>query len=255
MSPQWPVPLPGRPRIHSRTFAHRGPVTDRLLDRKDQPPAPTEQDSANGHRGARTAKKSDRFSEEFADLVCQRPPSLGNEPGRWLSRLPAELFRYYDRGVASFGHRPQSDRERRGRVYLLHTALVLLWMEWGRKGARRRLREQTQKGGPPNRPADVPRALPPRWGPDRLRVQAVVRRRVWAMGRIGEIKRGRHGASLQPRSSGSAGDGAGCGDERRGALGALPGEGRPETSGPSAKRMIESQHSIRKTGRGKDPIL
>jgi len=145
MSPQWPVPLPGRPRIHSRTFAHRGPVTDRLLDCKDQPPAPTEQDSANGHRGARTAKKSDRFSEEFADLVRQRPPSLGNEPGRWLSRLPAELFRYYDRGVASFGHRPQSDRERRGRVYLLHTALVLLWMEWGRKGARRRLREQTQK--------------------------------------------------------------------------------------------------------------
>jgi hypothetical protein len=120
-------------------------VTDRLLDWTDQAPAPTGRDSANGHRGAQNAEKSDRFSEEFAVLVWERPPSPGEEPAGWLSRLPAELFWYYDRGVASFGRRPQSDRERRGRGYLLHTALVLLWMESGREGARRRLREQTQE--------------------------------------------------------------------------------------------------------------
>jgi hypothetical protein len=36
--------------------------------------------------------------------------------------------------------------EKRGRLYLLHTALVLLWMRWGKDGARRRLRKNTQRG-------------------------------------------------------------------------------------------------------------
>jgi hypothetical protein len=83
--------------------------------------------------------KLDQFSEEFALLVERYVPSFGNRPSEWLSRLPTEVFRYYNHGIASFGRTPTTDSEKRGRLYLLHTALVLLWMRWGREGARERL--------------------------------------------------------------------------------------------------------------------
>lgn len=87
----------------------------------------------------------DQFSEEFALLVQQHVPSFGDRPSKWLSRLPKDVFRYYNHGIASFGRSPTSDAEGRGRLYLLHTALVLLWMRWGREGARRRLEARTRE--------------------------------------------------------------------------------------------------------------
>lgn len=103
--------------------------------------------SVNGKQSSSSnSRKLDRFSEEFALLVRKHVPSFGKKPADWLARLPSEVFFYYSRGNASFGRPIQSEIEERGRLYLLHTALVLLWMRWGKKGARRRLRGDTQKG-------------------------------------------------------------------------------------------------------------
>lgn len=96
--------------------------------------------------GPFSSQKLDRFAEEFALLVQKYPPTFGRAPAGWLARLPAEVFRYYNRGISSFGRSTQSNMEERGRLYLLHTALVLLWMRWGKDGTRRRLRKNTRKG-------------------------------------------------------------------------------------------------------------
>jgi hypothetical protein len=88
----------------------------------------------------------DRYADEFADLVRQCPPSRAEGPSDWLGRLPAEIYAYYNHGVATFGRSAQTPAQRRGRLYLLHTALVLMWIEWGKEGARERLESQTRKG-------------------------------------------------------------------------------------------------------------
>lgn len=101
--------------------------------------------------GARTASMAprselDRYADEFADLVRQCPPSRTEAPSDWLARLPAEIFTYYGHGIATFGASAETPAQRRGRLYLLHTALVLMWMSWGKQGARERLESQTRKG-------------------------------------------------------------------------------------------------------------
>jgi hypothetical protein len=88
----------------------------------------------------------DRYSDEFADLVRQCPPARSDAPSDWLGRLPAEIYTYYGHGVNTFGDRAQTPAQHRGRLYLLHTALVLMWIEWGREGSRERLASQTRKG-------------------------------------------------------------------------------------------------------------
>jgi hypothetical protein len=99
-----------------------------------------------GPAPADTQDELDRYADEFADLVRQCPPSRTEAPSDWLARLPAEIFAYYDHGVATFGGRAQTPAQRRGRLYLLHTALVLMWMNWGKQGARERLESQTRSG-------------------------------------------------------------------------------------------------------------
>lgn len=88
----------------------------------------------------------DRYADEFADLVRQYPPSRTDAPPDWLARLPAEIFVYYGHGIGTFGGSAQTPAQRRGRLYLLHTTLVLMWMKWGKQGARERLESRTREG-------------------------------------------------------------------------------------------------------------
>lgn len=84
----------------------------------------------------------DQYAEEFADLVQQDLPSRTDTPADWLARLPDDVFPYFEHGIATIGHEAQTDAQRRGRQYLLHAALVLTWMKWGKQGARERLDAQ-----------------------------------------------------------------------------------------------------------------
>lgn len=88
----------------------------------------------------------DRYADEFANLVRQCPPARSEAPSDWLGRLPAEVYTYYAHGVHTFGARARTPAQHRGRLYLLHTALVLMWIEWGREEVRERLESQTRKG-------------------------------------------------------------------------------------------------------------
>lgn len=88
----------------------------------------------------------DRYADEFADLVRQCPPARSDAPSDWLGRLPDEVYTYYGHGVNTFGDRARAPAQHRGRLYLLHTALVLMWIEWGKEGVRERLASQTRKG-------------------------------------------------------------------------------------------------------------
>jgi len=98
-------------------------------------------------RSPSTASDPDRgsleqYDEEFAALVQQDPPSRADTPADWLARLPDDLLPYDEQGLAAVGHGAQTDPRRRGRQYLVHTALVLSWMKWGKQGARERLDAQ-----------------------------------------------------------------------------------------------------------------
>jgi hypothetical protein len=71
----------------------------------------------------------DRYADEFANLVRQCPPAPSDAPSDWLGRLPAEVYTYYVHGVNTFGARARTPAQHRGRLDLLHTALVLMWIE------------------------------------------------------------------------------------------------------------------------------
>ena len=88
----------------------------------------------------------DVFSAEFAKLVSAYTPSRTDTPPAWLGRLPNEAFKYYRRGIATFGEEVNTPTERRGRLYLIHTTLVLMWMSWGKGTARERFQTYTEKG-------------------------------------------------------------------------------------------------------------
>lgn len=88
----------------------------------------------------------DRYANEFANLVRQYPPSRTDVPSDWLGRLPDEIYAYFRHGIATFGGSAQTPAQRRGRLYLLHTALVLMWIEWGKHGVRERLETQAREG-------------------------------------------------------------------------------------------------------------
>jgi hypothetical protein len=89
----------------------------------------------------------DQYAREFAELVQQYPPRRGRENIlRWLRRVPLEVFKYYRWGIVSYGRQARSPAERRGRLYLLHTTLLFMWMDWGRATAEKRFRNQTARG-------------------------------------------------------------------------------------------------------------
>jgi hypothetical protein len=88
----------------------------------------------------------DVFAAEFAKLVDSYTPSRTEAASKWLGRLPSEAFYYYRSGIATFGTGAGSPIERRGRLYLIHTALVFMWMSWGEETARERFRSHPQRG-------------------------------------------------------------------------------------------------------------
>ena len=99
-----------------------------------------------GSKHGPSATELDIFAAEFAKLVERYRPSRQKRPADWLDRLPNEAFKYYDRGLASFGRGAHTPIERRGRLYLMHTALLFMWMSWGKDTARRRFKSTPDKG-------------------------------------------------------------------------------------------------------------
>lgn len=62
-----------------------------------------------------------------------------------MHSLPDEAFRYYREGIASYGRGAATVHERRGRLYLTHTALLFMWMSWGKTKARDRFRKHARE--------------------------------------------------------------------------------------------------------------
>lgn len=98
------------------------------------------------HSTSDSEREQDIFAEEFAQLVNRYTPSQTEAPSEWLSRLPTEVFKYYRRGIATFGEEATAPIERRGRLYLMHTALVFMWMSWGKTTARERFQAHSSRG-------------------------------------------------------------------------------------------------------------
>lgn len=95
---------------------------------------------------ASSTSELDIYAGEFAKLVDRHPPSRTEAPSDWLRRLPDEAFSYYHRGTVTFGREAETPIERRGRLYLIHTALVFMWMTWGKSKARRLFQSHAHKG-------------------------------------------------------------------------------------------------------------
>jgi hypothetical protein len=91
-------------------------------------------------------KELDIYAAEFAKLVDRHSPSRSDTPSEWLRRLPDEAYRYYQEGVSTFGSEARSPIERRGRLYLIHTSLLFMWMSWGKKTARECFQTQANEG-------------------------------------------------------------------------------------------------------------
>lgn len=89
----------------------------------------------------------DRYAHEFATLVEQYRPRRGRDQiVQWIRELPDEVFRYYRMGIASYGSEDLTTNERRGRLYLTHTALLFMWMTWGKDAAKERFRSEAREG-------------------------------------------------------------------------------------------------------------
>lgn len=86
------------------------------------------------------------YSAEFRKLVDRYTPSQTSTPSSWLRRLPEEVFQYYWNGISTFGSDARTPMERRGRLYLMHTALLFMWMSWGKQTARKRFQAHARKG-------------------------------------------------------------------------------------------------------------
>ncbi len=93
-----------------------------------------------------TTKELDVYAAEFAKLVDRHSPSRQDTPPEWLRRLPDEAYQYYQEGISTFGSTAQTPIERRGRLYIIHTALLFMWMSWGKETARERFLNHADKG-------------------------------------------------------------------------------------------------------------
>jgi len=91
-------------------------------------------------------KELDIYAAEFAKLVDRHSPSRSDVPSEWLRRLPDEAYRYYQEGVSTFGSEARTPIERRGRLYLIHTSLLFMWMSWGKQTARECFQAQANEG-------------------------------------------------------------------------------------------------------------
>ena len=103
-------------------------------------------DGAPGTDPTNTTAELDLYAAEFAKLVDRYAPSRTDAPSDWLQQLPDEAFSYYHHGTLTFGREAKTPIERRGRLYLIHTALVFMWMTWGKSKARRLFQSHAHKG-------------------------------------------------------------------------------------------------------------
>ena len=106
-------------------------------------PEPISADALSEHSAA---TELDIYAAEFAKLVDRFVPSRCEQPSDWLATLPDEALHYYSHGISTFGRGARTPIERRGRLYLIHTALVFMWMSWGKTTARHRFQEQADRG-------------------------------------------------------------------------------------------------------------
>lgn len=102
--------------------------------------------ASSQHFNPASSKELDVYAAEFAKLVAQCTPHRDGVPDDWLRQLPDEAFDYYREGIATFGEEAASPVERRGRLYLIHTCLLFMWISWGREKARTRFRNHLSKG-------------------------------------------------------------------------------------------------------------
>jgi len=93
-----------------------------------------------------TTKELDIYAAEFAKLVDRHSPTRSDTPTDWLRRLPDEAYRYFQEGISTFGSDAKTPIERRGRLYLIHSALLFMWMSWGKDEARERFQCHANEG-------------------------------------------------------------------------------------------------------------
>lgn len=82
------------------------------------------------------------YAATFAKLVDRHPPNRDELPSDWLRQLPNEIYPYYQRGIETIGAEVSSPVERRGRLYLVHTTLLFLWMHCGKEDANARFQSE-----------------------------------------------------------------------------------------------------------------
>ncbi len=103
--------------------------------------------TVNGKAPSRnTTTELDLYAAEFAKLVDRYVPSRGEAPSAWLLRLPNEAYQYYQEGILTFGSDARTPIQRRGRLYLIHTTLLFMWMSWGKERARERFQAHANEG-------------------------------------------------------------------------------------------------------------
>ena len=134
--------MPATQTVHVKSLSGSSKTGTPRPSEVTQVGSPTQVGSKQDH----SASELDIFAAEFAKLVERYRPSRKKRPADWLARLPIEAFKYYDRGLASFGGDAHTPIERRGRLYLMHTALLFMWMSWGKDTARRRFKATPNEG-------------------------------------------------------------------------------------------------------------
>lgn len=102
--------------------------------------------ASSEHFNSASSKELDVYAAEFAKLVAQCTPHRDSTPAGWLRQLPDEAVDYYREGIATFGKEAATPVERRGRLYLIHTCLLFMWMSWGKEKARTHFRTHLTKG-------------------------------------------------------------------------------------------------------------
>lgn len=102
--------------------------------------------ASSQHFSPESSRELDVYAAEFAKLVARYTPHRDDTPAGWLRQLPDEAFYYYREGIATFGEEAATPIERRGRLYLIHSCLLFMWMNWGKETARKRFRSELRKG-------------------------------------------------------------------------------------------------------------
>lgn len=109
------------------------------------PPDAGSSDSPDSSSSSDSSPTLDRYAKEFARLVERLRPHRGDaQVAAWMRGLPNDAFRFYESGISTYGSEAETPDEQRGRLYLIHTALLFMWMSWGKEEARAQFRERAR---------------------------------------------------------------------------------------------------------------